>query len=138
MVSDTITTIITGFMFLLFVLWLVWMAYWILGKFGIWRWATYHRLKRKYKDIYFKDDAIKWAVDKIEKKWKFQDVKRFIKYEKANGGELLYTYMSLSKLSPFELENITEKEVDNDGGQTINRPEDEVSRTFPKIPEEAK
>jgi len=135
MVSETITLIITGFMFVLFVIWLFWMAYWILGKFGIWKWATYHRLKKRYKDVGFKDDAITWAVDKIHKEWKFKDIKRFVKYEK-DGGELLYTFMALSKLSPLELENITEKEVDYDGGQTIDRPEEEVSRTFGEIPKE--
>jgi hypothetical protein len=112
------------------------MAYWILGKFGLWKWATYRKLKRRYKKFEFKDDAIKWAIDKIQRKWRFKDIRRFIKYEK-NGGELLYTFMMLSKLSPQEIENITKKEVENDGGQTISRPKEEVKRTFPKIPEES-
>jgi|TARA_R100001530_G_scaffold25421_1_gene20492 hypothetical protein len=136
MASEIIVTIVTGFMFLLFMIWIGWSIYFALGKFGLWKFATYRRLKKKYRNTEFKDDAIVWAVDKIQKKWKFKDVRRFTKYE-TDGSELLYTFMSLSKLSPTELENINEKEVEENGGQTINRPEEEIGRTLPEIPRES-
>lgn len=126
MVSETITLILTGFMFLLFVIWIFWMIYWMLGKFGLWKFSTYRRLKRRYKNREFDDEEMKWAIDKIGKKWKYKDVRRFVKYE-PNGSELLYTFMVLSKLKPEELESY--KEVEN-GGQTNTSFKGEVEQTF--------
>ena len=134
MVSSALALIITGFMFLTFFICVFGVLFFILGKFGLWKWATYRRLKKRYKHLDFNDDALKWAIDKINKKWKFKDIRRFVKYEGKEGGELLYAFLVLSKLSPQELDSY--KEVNDDGGQTTNRPEEEVSRTLPEIPEE--
>ena len=125
-----IAVIITIFIFLLLFGALFFVIYWILGKFGIWKWATYRRLRRRYKNVDLSEEAIKWAMDKIFKKWKFKDVKKFVGYEKESG-ELLYTYMTLCKLSQYELDRY--KEVDDDG-QAVGRTEEETKRTFPKFP----
>lgn len=136
MASEIIILIIAGFIVLLLVILFLWTIYFALGKFGLWKFATYRRLKKRYRNLEFKDDAILWCVDKIKMKWRFKDIKRFTKYE-PEGSELLYTFMALSKLSPSELELITTKEVKGDGGQTINRTEEEISRAFPEIPRES-
>ena len=127
MVSKTLILILTGAFFLLFVSWIFWMVYWILGKFGIWKWATYRRLKRKFKNLDFREDAIEWCNEAIEKKWKFKDVKRFVKYEPA-GSELLYTYLALIKLKKKE-PHIDERR-DKYDRPSDNKPEEEVRRTF--------
>jgi len=127
--------VISGIMFLVFVAFLFLMTYWMLGKFGLWKWATYRRLKKRYKDFEFKEDAIKWCADAMKKKWRFKDVRRFIKYER-DGSELLYTYMMMMKLSPEEIKQISEKEVDDDARPSDNELKEEVRRAFQQIPEE--
>jgi hypothetical protein len=126
--ATTLVTILTGIFFLLFVAWIFWMCYWILGKFGIWKWATYHRLKRKFKNLEFREDAIEWCNQAIEKKWRFKDVRRFVKYEPA-GSELLYTYLTLVKLRKNE-PKIDKKEVNYYDRPSDNKPEEEVRRPF--------
>jgi hypothetical protein len=120
--QNTTTLIITGIFFLLFVVWIFWLCYWILGKFGLWKWATYRRLKKKFKNLEFREDAIEWCNQAIDKKWRFKDVRRFVKYEPA-GSELLYTFLVLTKLKKKE-PHIDEKNYHS------NKPEEEVRRTF--------
>jgi hypothetical protein len=137
MVSQLAVVIITLFMFLGFVAWIGWMAYWMLGKFGLWKWATTKRLSRRFgKNYEFSKDAIDWCVDKIQKKWRYKDIRKFIGYEK-NGSELHYTFLMLSKLTPIELSQITsERRLKNNGEQTTGRVKEEVSRSFPELPKE--
>jgi len=127
--QNTTTLIITGIFFLLFVAWIFWMCYWILGKFGLWKWATYRRLKRKFRDLEFREDAIEWCNQAIEKKWKFKDVRRFVKYEPV-GSELLYTFLALSKLKKNE-PKIERRIISNYYDRpSDNKPEEEVRRPF--------
>ena len=132
MVSTTLVLIFTILFFLFFVGWIFWLCYWILGKFGIWKWATYRRLKRKFKNLEFREDAIEWCNQAIEKKWKFKDVRRFVKYEPV-GSELLYTYLALKKLKKKEpyLPDISERRSNLYYDRpSDNKPEEEVRRTF--------
>ena len=122
--ASTLTLILTGIFFLLFVAWIFWMCYWILGKFGLWKFATYRRLKKKFRDLEFNEEAIAWCNNAIERQWRFKDVRRFAKYE-PNGSELLYTFMVLDKLNRQQMK----------GGKYYDRPsdsepEEKVRRTF--------
>jgi len=136
MASQILILLITGIMFLLFIAWIFWMVYWMLGKFGLWKWATFRRLKRKFgENFVFKDDAIEWCLDKIQKKWKYKDVRKFIGYE-PNGRELHYTFLTFDKISKQELDMITERRLKDNGEQTIGGFKEEVERTLPEIPRE--
>ena len=132
---NPIIMVISGIMFLVFLGFLFMMAYWILGKFGLWKWATYRRLKKRYKDFEFDEKHIQWGVRAIQRKWKFKDVRRFIKYE-PKGSELLYTYMMLEKLSPAEIQQISEKEVNDDARPSDSELKEEVRRAFQQGEEE--
>lgn len=136
MASQIVIIIITLLMFLGFIVWIGWMAYWILGKFGLWKWATTRRLGKRFgKNFEFHDDSINWCLDKIQKKWKYKDVRKFVGYEK-NGSELHYTFLMLSNLSPIELSQISERRLKNNGEQTVRGIKEEVSRSFPEPPKE--
>lgn len=136
MVSTAIVLVITLGVIFFFIVWVFWLAYWILGKFGIWKWATYRRLRKKFKNLEFRADAIEWCNEAIEKNWKFKDVKRFVKYEPA-GNELLYTYLALKKLKKEEpnLPRIDERRSNYYDRPSDNKPEEEVRRTFFKSSE---
>lgn len=134
MASEIITTIIVIVMFVGIIAWVFLMAVWMLGKFGLWKWATYRKLKKRFKDADFNEDALEWCLDKIEKKWRYKDVRRFVKYEN-DAGELLYTFISLTKLNKKELTEIIERRLKNNE-QQIRRTEEKVGRTLPKIPKE--
>jgi hypothetical protein len=130
MAQNTLTLIITGALVLFFVAWIFWMCYWILGKFGIWKWATYRRLKKKFKNLEFREDAIEWCNNAIQKKWRFKDVKRFVKYEPI-GSELLYTFLALNKLNRNKPKiKMDKKEVNYYDRPSDNKLEEEVRRPF--------
>lgn len=101
MEKSTIIILVTGITIIFASLWIFLMSYWILGKLGLWKWATYRRLKKKFKNLDFSDKNIEWSNHAIERKWRFKDVRRFSKYEQ-NGSELLYTFMVLDKLRRSE------------------------------------
>jgi len=130
MAQNTLTLIITGALVLFFVAWIFWMCYWILGKFGLWKWATYRRLKKKFKNLEFREDAIEWCNNAIQKKWRFKDVKRFVKYEPI-GSELLYTFLALNKLNRNKPKiKMDKKEVNYYDRPSDNKLEEEVRRPF--------
>lgn len=135
MVSEIITSIIVILMFIGLIAWIFVMVRLVLGKLGLWKWATYRRLKKKYKDFEFRDDALDWCLDKIVKQWEYKDVRRFVKHEK-NGDELLYTFILLKKLNAEELAETIERRTEN-GGKDIIKPEEQVERTLPEIPKES-
>ena len=127
--ATTLIIIISIIFSFLFIAWIFWMAYWILGKFGIWKWATYRRLKKKFKDLEFRDDAIEWCNNVIEKNWRFKDIKKFVKYEPA-GSELLYTYLALIKLKKNK-PKIERRTISNYYDRpSDNKSEEEVRRSF--------
>ena len=128
--ATTLIIIISIIFSFLFIAWIFWMAYWILGKFGIWKWATYRRLKKKFKNLEFREDAIEWCNNAIQKKWRFKDVKRFVKYEPI-GSELLYTFLALNKLNRNKPKiKMDKKEVNYYDRPSDNKLEEEVRRPF--------
>ena len=101
-------TIITILLFLGAGAWIFVMAYWILGRLGIWKWATYRRLNKRYKKYEFKEEIINWCLPKIKNQWKFKDIRTISKYE-TDRGERIYTYLMLTKLPKGELEQLIER-----------------------------
>lgn len=136
MASQIVVIGITLLMFLCLLGVIGFLLYWMLGKFGLWKFATRKRLSKRFgKNFEFSDDAIEWCLDKIQKKWKYKDVRKFIGYEK-NGSELHYTFLMLSELSPIELSQIAERRLENNGEHTTGKFKEEIKRSFPEIPEE--
>jgi len=124
------TTIITIILFIGAGAWTLLILYWGLGKLGLWKFATYRRLKRRFKDYEFKDNVVIWCAEKIKRGWKFKDVRRISKYE-TNRGEIIFTYLSLTKLPKDDLEAIERGLVEKDG-QRINGVEGESGEVIPK------
>lgn len=128
----TITaTIITIILFIGAGAWVFWMAYWMLGRFGIWQWATYRRLKKRYNDDPFDDKVVEWCLAKMDRKWRYKDIRTILKYEKDKG-DVLYTWLSLSKLGKVEINELLERRSNNGRQKNIGVKE-ESSRTLPSF-----
>jgi hypothetical protein len=103
MAQEILSIIFTGIIFLIVLVSLIFAVFWLLGKFGLWKLATYRRLKKKFRNLEFDENKIAWVNNALEKKWKYKDVLRFIKYER-DGSELLYTFLVMEKLKKAEKE----------------------------------
>jgi len=128
--AGVIATIITILLFIGAGAWVGLILYWGLGKMGIWKFATYRRLKRRFKDYQFKDDILFWCIDKITKKWKYKDIRTISKYHEKKA-EIIYTYLSLLKLSKEELQMLERGSIND--GQRTNGVKGESSEIIPKI-----
>ena len=126
--ASTSITIITIGLFLGAGAWMFLMAKWILGRFGIWKWATYKRLKKRYKNQPFNNEIVNWCLGRMERKWRYKDVKTILNYE-TDKGEILYTYLALQKLPKEELKMLLERRSNN--GQENTGIKTESGRTLP-------
>lgn len=101
MAQNILSLIFTVIIFLIVFGVFTFAIFWILGKFGLWKWATYRKLKRRFKDTEFLEEHIAFCNNAIEKKWRYKDILRFIKYEK-DGSKLLYTFLVMEELKKNE------------------------------------
>ena len=122
-------TLITIALFIGAGAWVFFMIKWILGRLGIWQWATYKRLSKRYKNEPFNNETLEWCLERMEKKWRYKDIRTILKYEKDKG-EILYTYLALQKLPKEELKMLLERRSNN-GRQKDIGTHKETRRTLP-------